>query len=191
MDLETEEGAKPRRWQQVLYILAPFFLLLVCLGLINVVPNLFTAVSTATPQPERATTGETAIATNVASTATLSPTPTPVPTATLPPNTVIELLGPPPDSGFRRSDTISFYADWPLPLTESQQLAAYVRFDGQAPILLSILEEPNVGQRYRWQMDVGEIVETAVSLEWWVQLQTDNNAPPLLSSTPRQVTILP
>lgn len=192
MNLETEGTAKPHRWQQVLYILAPFFLLLVCLGFINFVPDRLTAVPTPTLQSKtQETTVSPATATNTLPTATIPSTPTVIPTATLPPDAVIELLGPPAGSSFRRSDTISFYADWPLPLTGSQQLAAYIRIDGQSPILLGTLEEPNVGQRYRWQMNIGEMVETAVTLEWWVQLQADTGLPPLLSSTSRQVTVLP
>ncbi len=192
MDLETEGTAKPRRWQQVLYILAPFFLLLVCLGFINFVPGRFTAVpTTPSPQPENERGTAVSPATiNPLPTVTLPPTPTLVPTVTLPPDAVIELLGPPASSSFRRSDTISFYANWPLPLTESQQLAAYIRIDNQ-PILLGTLEEPNIGQLYRWQMNIGEMAETAVSLEWWVQLQTGSNTPPLLTSTSRPVTLLP
>jgi hypothetical protein len=109
----------------------------------------------------------------------------------LPPDAVIELLGPPAASSFRRSDTISFYANWPLPLTDSQQLAAYIRIDDQPMILLDTLEESNIGRLYRWQINIGAMAETAVSLEWWVQLQTGSNTPPLLTSASRSVTILP
>jgi hypothetical protein len=198
MDLETEETAKPRRWQQVLYILAPLFLLLVCLGFINFVPGRFTAVLTPSPPyPENETASSTAVsptpAANSLPIATLSPTPAPtlIPTATLPPDAVIDLHGPPANSSFRRDDTISFYANWPLPLTESQQLAAYIRIEDQPPILLGTLEEPNIGRLYRWQMNVGDIAETAVSLEWWVQLQTGSSTPPILTSPSRSVTLLP
>jgi hypothetical protein len=196
MDLETERIAQPRRWQQVLYILAPFFLLLVCLGFINFVPGRLTAVPTPSPQSEKERLQETAVstATTITSalpTATTPPTPTRIPTATLPPDAVIDLLGPPAGSNFRRNDTISFYADWPLPLAESQQLAAYIRLDAQPPILLGILDEPNSGQYYRWHMNIGEMAQTAVSLEWWIQLQTDSSTPPLRTSATRSVTLLP
>jgi hypothetical protein len=194
MDLETEGTVQLRRWQQVLYILAPFFLLLVCLGFINLVPGRFTAVpTTPSPQPdnERVTAVSPAAAPNSLPTVTLPPTSTLIPTATLPPDAVIELLGPPAASSFRRSDTISFYANWPLPLTDSQQLAAYIRIDDQPMILLDTLEESNIGRLYRWQINIGAMAETAVSLEWWVQLQTGSNTPPLLTSASRSVTILP
>lgn len=194
MGIKTEGTAKPRRWQQVLYILAPFFLLLVCLGFINFVPGRFTAVPTPpSPQPqnERVTAVSPTTATHSLPIVTLPPTPTLIPTATLPPDAGIDLLGPPAGSSFRRSDTISFYANWPLPLTDSQELAAYIRIEDQPIILLGTLEEPNIGQLYRWQMNIGEMAETAVSLEWWVQLQTGSNTPPLLTSASRSVTILP
>lgn len=140
----------------------------------------------------------TAVLAVLAPTATIPPTPTLIPTATLPPDAAIGLLGPPDGSSFRRLDTVSFYADWPVALVEPQQLAIYVRFDDQPPILLGTLDEPNIGQRYRWQLNVSEIANTpalkaeaAVSLSWWVQLQTDNNTPPILTSPTRQVTVLP
>lgn len=199
MGIATEGTARIRRWQQVLYVLAPFFLLLVCFGFINFVPGRLTAVPTPS-LPSSPPANETAVevtAVNPAAdtaflpTATIPPVPTLIPTATLPPDAVIELLGPPAGSSFRRNDTISLYANWPIPLTESQQLAAYVRFDGQPPILLGTLEEPNTGQRYRWQMNIGEMADTAVSLEWWVQLQTSSGGTPLLTSTSRPVTLLP
>lgn len=196
MSTEIEETARTRRWQQLLYVLAPFFLLLVCLGFINFIPGRLTAVPTASPQSKNEVTGDvTAVSptpdTNPLPAATLPPTPTVIPTATLPPDAAITLLGPPIGSSFRRNDTISFYADWPFPLTESQQLAAYVRFNDQPATLLGALDEPNTGQRYRWQMNVREMTDTAVSFEWWVQLQTSSDATPLLTSPYRTVTLLP
>jgi hypothetical protein len=196
MGSSTKETTGNRRWQQVLYILAPFFLLLVCLGFINFVPGRLTAVPTT---PEDATAPEvTAVLAVSAPTATIPPTPTLIPTATLPPDAAIELLGPPDGSSFRRLDTVSFYADWPVALVEPQQLAVYVRFDDQMPILLGTLDEPNIGQRYRWQLNVGEMantpalseVEAAISLSWWVQLQTSSDSSPRLTSSIRQVTLL-
>jgi hypothetical protein len=88
-------------------------------------------------------------------------------------------------------------------LVEPQQLAVYVRFEDQTPILLGTLDEPNIGQRYRWQLNVGEMANTpvlsvaegevkaAVSLSWWVQLQTSSDSSPRLTSSIRQVTLLP
>ena len=195
MGINEEENAKTPRWQQVLYFLAPFFLLSACFGLINFIPAKLTAVTTATPQSGNETTLVTAISPTSTpdsfSIAAISPTPATIPTATLPPDAVIELLGPPAGSSFRRNDTISFFADWSSPLTESQQLAAYIRINDQPPILLGVLEEPNIGQRYRWQTNIGEVAGTAVSLEWWVQLQTSRTASPLLTSASRPVTLLP
>ena len=191
-----EEPVEKRRWQQIVYILAPFFLLLICLGFINFVPRRLAAgVTTVLPAESELAAAETAVPPTITNppqpTSTPSPTPTLIPTATLPPDAAINLLGPPDDSRFRQLDTISFYADWPLALAESQQLAAYVRFDDQSPILLGTLEKPNIGQRYRWQINIGEMVATAVSLEWWIQLQTNGDTSPILISPTRQITLLP
>ena len=195
---ETEKTARTHSWQQLLYVLAPFFLLLVCLGFINFIPGRLTAVPTASPQSKNAAAGEPTTvsptpdsASDALPAATIPPTSTIIPTATLPPDAAIALLGPPVGSSFQRNDTISFYVDWPFPLTESQQLAAYVRFNDQPATLLGVLDEPNTGQRYRWQMNVREMTDTAVSFEWWVQLQTSSDAAPLLTSPSRTVTLLP
>lgn len=194
-DEERIANERPR-WQQVVYILAPFFLLLAFLGLINFVPRAdFTnqqpdvvvetdeAVTAVTIPPQSPTSQPTA---------TTSPTPTIIPTPTLPPNAAINLLGPPDNSPFRKSDTITLYADWTLPLTEPQHLAAYIRIDEDTPILIGTLDEPNAGQVYRWQIDLSAFdFATAVNLKWWLQLQTSETTPPLLTSPVRQVTLLP
>ncbi|MCB9422180.1 MAG: hypothetical protein H6667_20425 [Ardenticatenaceae bacterium] len=185
--------AKKLRWKETAYIVAPFFLLVACLAFINFVPGRLTAVSTPSPQPENSIVVETAVssATAIPPTSTIPPTPTLIPTATLPPDAEILLLGPPSGSSFRQNDTISFYANWPLPLIEPQQLAAYVQLDDQPVISLGELAEPNTGLCYRWQLNMSEITDTAVTLSWWVQLQPDSNSPPLLTSPTRQVTLLP
>ena len=198
MGTDVDEAAGNRRWQQVLYVLVPFFFLLTCLGFLNFFPRITTAVPTPSPEPEDglladATAVSPTTAPNHLPTATITPVPTPtlIPTMTLSPEAAIDLLGPPDGSRFRQLDTISFYADWPAALVEPQQLALYVRFEDQPPILLGTLDEPNIGQRYRWQMNMGEMASTAVSLEWWVQLQTSSDVPPLLTSPTRQVSLLP
>jgi hypothetical protein len=193
--IEGKTNERPR-WQQVVYILAPFFLLLACLGLINFVPR----TASSTPQPEVIVVkdGEvTAVSTTTSlpttqPTATMSPTPTTVPIPTLPPDATINLLGPPDNSAFRKSDTITLYADWTLPLEETQHLAAYIRFDKNPPIQIETLDEPNAGQIYRWQLDLSAFNFTeTTNLQWWLQLQTSDDTPPLLVSPARQVTLLP
>jgi hypothetical protein len=185
------------RWQQTLYIIAPFFLLLIFLGLINFVPR-----RTTEPVPTRQITGQaaqtaaTAVPTNISSpqpTSSSTPTPEPTitPTPTLPPDAAITLLGPPADGHFRRSDTISFYGEWPLELVDGQVLAAYLRFDDGSPISLGQLVEPNLGKQYRWQVKMSDLDDTAVSFQWWIQLQTETSNTPLLTSPLRDGTLLP
>ena len=182
--------------KQVIYILAPLFLTIACLVLINITPRWLAAetpTSAAITSPPQSTAAavepaEMAASSTPASAPIMTPAPPPLPA--LPPGAVIELLGPPPGSSFRLAGTISFYWRWPAPLSEGQSLGIYVRLNGQE-LLLGQLDEPNVGQDYRWQVDVGTLTETAVSGQWFVRLQSPNEANNLLESEPRTFNILP
>ncbi len=191
--------------KQILYILAPLIFVAVCLGVINFAPLLLgeTAVSpsavseNAEPTANVIDSAVPGLETAVPPTqAPPTATPTPLPTPTIPPEAVITLLGPPTDSHFRAVDTISFYWHWPLPLSDDQQLAVYARVNGQ-DMALGTLSEANLGRDYRLDQDAAAILgerETAVSLEWFVQLQLQSNANPqhpLRTSDVRTIQITP
>ncbi len=182
--------------KQVIYILAPLFLTIACLVFINITPRWLAAETPTsaaiTTNPQSTTAAVEPAEMAASSTPTSAPimTPTPPPLPTLPPGAVIELLGPPSGSSFRLVGTISFYWRWPAPLSEGQSLGIYVRLNGQE-LLLGQLDEPNVGQDYRWQVDVGTLTETAVSGQWFVRLQLPNEVNNLLESDPRIFNILP
>lgn len=184
--------------KKYIYILAPTVLLILCLGLINLGPyllNKFSAQPAASPTAsqtdafadsgefERLTTIEPSI------TPTLLPTSTPYIPPKFPAGTMIELLGPPPDSTFMISDTISLLWHWPRPLEEDQQLSAYLRFNGQE-YLLGALGEPNIGNYYRVQFGAEKI--TGSTAAWQIRLES-RFAPQslLVESETRQLNILP
>lgn len=163
-----------------LYILAPLFLLLACLVVINL-----TSVrlgGTGQEQGVVATIGITAevgepaasvtlLPTSTLHTATPLPTTTAVPTLipTIPPGMAITLLGPPNESALA-GDSITFYWNWPLMLDETQHFAVYLRI-GDEEQLLGVVAEPNVGSVYRLQAGTEPEWETA-PVQWQVRLET-------------------
>ncbi len=168
--------------RRVIYIVTPLFLLILCLALINFFP-LLVGDSTASPvseggslqtetETETVTKASEAAATAVPPTPTLQPAPTP--TNPLPPNAAISLLGPPDDSLFlldSANNVVSFYWAWPQTLSEDQRLVLYIRV-GEQDTPLGALEEPNMGNAYRWQEDMTAFMDTAVPIQWLVKLQT-------------------
>ena len=135
----------------------------------------------------------------VASTNVPRPTPTPnlIPTPSptyIPPHysddTIIRLLGPPPDSTFAPSTTISFYWQWPLPLTTDQLFHVYLFVDEQAT-LLGTIREPNIGASYHLSVDLADVEITAdTAAQWVVQLETSQQTQPLRMSKSRSLTLL-
>ena len=195
----SESIPPKRKW---LYIVAPFCLLLLCLGGINGVVWLrsrplapllvtVTAVPAATPLSTRMAFPELS---PVPPQSTLIPTPLPTPSPTYAPpsyskESIIRLLGPPPDTVFAASDSISFYWQWPLPLTPDQQFHIYLFDDGQT-ILLGTIAEPNIGDSYHLSVNLADINVRAGSVQWIVQLETSYQIQPLRSSESRFLTFL-
>jgi hypothetical protein len=201
----VNDQPSPHRKRQVLYIIAPLFLLLACLGLINltafveerplpITPVPQTAVSTATPLiiEMDSTNQDSQVTVDNATPSAITPTPAATPLVTLsppPPTTTIQLLGPPPDGTFSRSSTISFYWQWLPPLTEDQFFVLYLLADGQI-IEAGTVNEANVGNNYRLHIPIGELVETADSLQWQIQLQASLTNTPLTTSETRQLFLI-
>lgn len=189
--------------RQLLYIVAPLFLLLLCLGTINLAPRM--AEITGNRLSMAATTQAPATATRMQAvtavleqqtpspppTATVTPSPTATPyiPPTFPPGTEIQLLGPPPESRFSVGDALSFYWKWPLALAENQYFALYLHNNTQE-WLLGTVKEPNIGDSYRLQVMATDFVKTAATFNWYVQLETtlsDNN---LAVSERRALTLI-
>ena len=198
--MRGEDNQISRKW---LYIVAPFCWLLLCLGSINVAAWLRTRPSkpsfvteTAVPMPtplpttvEPTTLENIASATQPTATAILSPTATPYVPPLYEADEIIQLLGPPSGSTFAESADISFFWQWPLPLTEDQQFNVYL-FTEEQIALLGAIHEPNLGTSYRLQVSLKDVGITADTLYWLVQLETTQRNQPLRTSEVRTFTIL-
>lgn len=183
------------RWQQIIYIVTPFFLLLFGLITFNVltrddavvVAGAETAVFQPTPTP--------------IATSTMTPIPTPVPTSRPPTatpynapvydaETAVVLLGPPDETLLRLQDLAVFYWDWPLPLSDDQQFTLYIQHDGQTTAIAS-LNEPNLGTTYRATLHLNDLLTEATTIQWQIRLESSFADAPLTASEIRTITVLP
>lgn len=172
----------------------PLFLLLACLAVINVFDYLTSSAPIAQTIPTTLPT-VLLLQTSLPSATPLliipsstppPPTPSPVP-PTIPLETAVSLLGPPPNSFFYDDTTITFYWLWPLPLTDNQQLTLYIMVDGTEQQFGS-LDSPNLGEAYRLTINLADVAETADSIQWQVRLQ--NNTAILTQSEWRTLNLV-
>ena len=199
-----EDTADPRvgRKLRLLYILTPLFLLIVCLGTINLAPALVTVVGAgptlSTPMVTLAKSNaaeDTAavVSSHVKQESVAAPTrlPTPTPTVmpTAPPGAEIQLLGPPPGSAFRIGDTLSFYWQLSVPLAEDQTLAVYLLTQNQEH-LLGRLSKANIGHSYRLHVVIDEATGVAGKVQWQVRLESTQPKQWLATSETRPLALL-
>jgi hypothetical protein len=123
----TEPAPNSPHWR---YIVAPFCLLLLCLGTINIANWLGSQPITVTAEATTAVTTSAASPATATTAVTLTPIPaTATPTATRysPPvyNASIRLLGPPNGAQFEATGQLSFYWQWTLPMAEYEYFKDY------------------------------------------------------------------
>jgi hypothetical protein len=187
----------PKR-RQAIYAVIPLLLLLLCLGLVNLLPGYLvepTAVS-ATPTPIAQNDQSGALPTVAPTTAlppsptpTTTPTPTPTPLPTVPPETEIVLLGPPDGSVLPAAAPISLFWTWPLDLGEGQRFVIYLLVeDEERP--LPPLSEPNMGSVYQQQLQPADLAGLAGDIRWEVRLEGDSNDTPWRVSQTRVLRLL-
>ncbi len=178
-------------------VLFPLFSLLLALAVINFLPQRLnpppaTAViqPTGTPPPNWTPGQPTAIATAIPGTPSTSVPPTAAPT--LPANADITLFGPPGDGRFFADETIPFFWQWPLPLTEDQAFVVVVTFEG-GEWAMGQVDEPNFGSQYRLSGSLANmgVADTAVSAAWEVRLIHQPTGEILRRSPSRPITLLP
>jgi hypothetical protein len=104
-------------------------------------------------------------------------------------NEIIQILGPPAGSTFAETAKISFYWQWPLPLTNDQAFKVYLVSEEQT-VLLGTINEPNVGNSYRLQLRLEDMKINADTIHWLVHLETTHLDQPLRSSESRSLSIL-
>lgn len=166
-----------RKARRVVYVFAPFVLLLLCVGSINIVPGLLTAVderqttpiSSAPPPASATTASQSAITSTPTAQPTVQATATPIPT--IPADAIITLLGPPAGSTFAEAHLVTFYWSWPLPLTDGQQFVVYAANGGET-YQLGTVAEPNLGTNYQLTVALGERLGGSGQFQWQTRLET-------------------
>lgn len=172
MSEHTPSENKPK----IRYVLAPFLLLVLFLGALNVLswrlqhqnsPLAVVQATAVSTQPALPTTTQTAVS---AASPMLTPTVSSATAPTLSPDSAFVLLGPPPDMHAPLHAPVTFYWQWTAPPNEEIRLAIYLEAAGTVQ-LLGELEEPNVGSIY----SVTVLPETAVSAPgeaaWFVRAE--------------------
>lgn len=196
---ESAHQTPHRKRRQVIYAILPFFLLLLCLTGLNLVGQ-WSAEATSLAGESG---GEiTAVATPPSLTssnlpATPSPTappptttPAPTPTPTLPPDAIIQLLGPPDGSVLNSGTPLSLYWNWPYSLDEGQIFVVYLGANGQET-RVGALSEANMGQGYHWLIPPDELTVLGAEGVWQVRLEATPAGTVLLRSEQRSFRLLP
>ncbi|KAA3660876.1 MAG: hypothetical protein DWQ04_18135 [Chloroflexi bacterium] len=197
----TESKPTQTRWR-ILYTLAPLLLLIICLVGINLLNGWYqqtilkndggveTAVLDQQPNQPTAIAPPTLAQTLTTPLPTIIPTPsaTPYILPTLPSEAQIQLLGPPEDSVFSKNQSLSFYWEWPLPLTEDQSFTVTLLVDDQLYDFGSVIE-PNLGLSYRWQLSPASIPNPTETIQWQIQLFSQNSDTPLIVSERRTFSL--
>jgi len=188
--------------KQSIYILLPFFLLVICFGAINLFP-----VNSASPKPISITSTPVNIpeqivqvqptefieATPTSSTTplptpTLLPSPTPNFISQIPLGIDISLLGPPTGSIFPLSSQISFYWTWPIPLEDNQTFAIYLYANDQE-YNVGTRDKPDLGTVYHFSATVKDIFQDANIVYWQIQLIAPQSATILIESEIRTINL--
>lgn len=189
----------------MLYAIVPLLLLLLCLALVNLLrlpastvgantPPVSAAEATvlpsATPEPSRTK--------PPLSTATIVPSPTPssLPTLTpavestpqLPTELQIRLMGPPSGSSYGPGESVTFFWEWPLPLTEEQRLTLYLLGEDNQ-LQVGSLEASNLGKAYTIALTGEQLAGFDGALSWEVRLETESGAGSMLNSERRTFSV--
>ncbi len=189
--------------RRAIYTVTPLLLLVLCLAAINLVPG-WAGGQVAGPTGEARDETVTAVSTTpsatlsasitqlpaATSTAVPTTTPSPMPSPTLPPDALIQLLGPPEASVLSANTPLSLYWLWALPVNEGQALVVYLQANGQE-VRAGALAEANMGAGYRWQISPDQLAALGEQVTWQVRLETVATGDVLLSSEPRTVRLLP
>ena len=114
---------------------------------------------------------------------------TPLP-PTLPANTEIQLIGPPPDSSFYLDDPISTIWTWPLPQEPGQQFSVYL-VTGENEYLAGTVKEPSLGDfGYQLTYLPDDVVNSEGTYLLLIRLQQIRPQGDLVTSIPRTLTFL-
>ncbi len=122
--------------------------------------------------------------TAVSSTPTQTSVPTALATAV---SGEIELLRP-NDETFTLEDEVQFSWRWPEALTAEQFFTLYFTIDGEEMRAMSV-DEPAAGTLFRLQFVLSDILQEPGVYRWFVRLEADDVADPLLESDSQELTV--
>ncbi|MBX3057306.1 MAG: protein kinase [Anaerolineae bacterium] len=192
----VETQAQPRRRWSYAWLLLLLLLPLFVFGGWQVwLRTQATPVDAVTSTPETAVAQTTPVEQLPVSNTVPTPTDTAVsstPTATVAPTVTavtgeIELVRPGVDT-FTLEDEVQFTWRWPAALTADQLFTLYFEADGKEMRAMSV-EKPFSGSLFRLQFVLGDILETPGVYRWFIRLEADGVAEPLLESDNRELVV--
>jgi len=119
-----------------------------------------------------------------------TPTATALPPPPLPNSASITLIGPPDESSILRNSPVSFYWAYTEQLQPEQQFV-FILQQGEQEVVRGILREPNLGDSYRFQMNLKDSVIEPGTAVWQIGLQWLSEEQWLIASPQRNLIIMP
>lgn len=189
----TDSGQRrSKRFRRIITIFAPFLLLLLLLIWLN--RDMLTAVRDAAPGAQQQQTVATAVPGEPSTTAEAAapaatgaaPTATAVPLPTLPPDSTIQLLGPPAASVFAADAAVVFYWAWTTPLSEAFRFELHITGNGP-PLEVAAGFEPNIGLGYNVTLPAASLPPGSYS--WSIRLVQADGRDVVRESEQRPLTL--
>jgi hypothetical protein len=101
----------------------------------------------------------------------------------------VVLLGPPPGSQFRRSDTVTFYWDWAETPTDGQRFALYLD-SGDRQTLMGTAEAENLGSLQQAGARLSDYTTAPGDYRWYVVVEEAASGAVLAGSERRPIVVL-
>ena len=120
--------------------------------------------------------------------ATLTPAPTAVPTAVLPAGDLVSLAGPPAESIFPSTTTISFYWTSAYEPVDGQVYGVFIK-SATSEVLAGTVESANFGRQFQLQVRPADLTLAPGDYEWDVRLLQEGSTAARWQSAPRYFTI--
>jgi hypothetical protein len=110
-------------------------------------------------------------------------------TEVAPQRPAVVLLGPPPGSQFRRSDTVTFYWDWAETPADGQRFALYLD-SGDRQTLMGTAEAENLGSLQQTSARLSEVTTAPGDYRWYVVVEETASGAVLAGSERRPIVVL-
>jgi hypothetical protein len=177
------------------------------LGIASLLPQSSGPAATVTPEPQPTATpvtepvGESPAVAQVTPTIALATpwgvlgldggqeTATVAATEVAPQRPPVVLLGPPPGSQFRRSDTVTFYWDWAETPADGQRFALYLD-SGERQTLMGTAEAENLGSLQQVSARLSDFAPAPGDYRWYVVVEEAASGAVLAASERRPIVVL-